>query len=217
MASPISVGIVEDDERIRESLRMLLSGVTTLRCVGAWSSAEEALRDLPGLRPAVVLMDLNLPGMDGIEAVRRLRQVAPGTAVLMLTVYEDAERVFRALQAGATGYLVKRTAPHKLIAAIEEVQAGGAPLSPQVARLVVQHFHRQAPAAAATEKLSPREAEILAQLARGYLYKEIASQLGIGVETVRSHISSIYGKLQVHTRTEAVVKFLGQPPRPAGT
>ncbi len=212
MNPAITVGIVEDDERIRDSLRMLLGGLAGLRCEGAWGSAEEALRELPGLGPEVVLMDLNLPGIDGIEATRRLRRLAPGTAVLMLTVYEDAERVFRALQAGASGYLIKRTAPHKLVEAIEDVRSGGAPLSPQVARLVVQHFHQPVVASPATGPLTPRENEVLAGLARGSLYKEIAADLGIGLETVRSHVSSIYAKLHVRSRTEAVVRFLGDRP-----
>lgn len=207
---PIKVAIVEDDRRIRESLAELLEAAPGLRFAGAFANAEDGLRELPRLRPEVLLLDINLPGLSGIEAVARLRELLPGTAVLMLTVYEDADQIFRALQNGARGYLVKRTAPARLLEAIAEVHAGGAPMSPQIARKVVQHFHQRGPATAALENLTPREREVLEQLAQGRLYKEIAGQLGIGTETVRSYLSSIYAKLHVHNRTEAVVKYLGR-------
>lgn len=206
---PIKVAIVEDDRRIRESLTVLLDGAVDLCLVGAFANAEDALQELPRLRPDVLMLDINLPGLSGIETVARLRHLLPETAVLMLTVYEDADQIFRALQSGARGYLVKRTAPSKLLEAIAEVHAGGAPMSPQIARKVVQHFHQRGPATAALENLTPREREVLEQLARGRLYKEIAEHLGIGTETVRSYLSSIYAKLHVHNRTEAVVKYLG--------
>jgi len=201
--------MVEDDQRIRESLAALLGEAPGLRWAGAFATAEEGLRELPRLRPDVVLLDINLPGISGIEAVARLRELLPDTAVLMLTVYEDADPIFRALQNGARGYLLKRTTPAKLLEAIAEAHEGGAPMSPQIARKVVQYFHRAAPAPG-LEKLTPREQEVLEHLARGYLYKEIASHLGIGTETVRSYLSSIYAKLHVHNRTEAVVKYLGR-------
>jgi DNA-binding NarL/FixJ family response regulator len=207
---PIQVAIVEDDRRIRESLAVLLDGAAGLRFAGAFATAEDALRELPRLKPHVVLLDINLPGLSGIEAVARLGELVPDTAVLMLTVYEDADQIFRALQNGARGYLVKRTAPARLLEAIAEVHAGGAPMSPQIARKVVQHFHQRGPATAALESLTPREREVLEQLAQGRLYKEIADQLGIGTETVRSYLGSIYAKLHVHNRTEAVVKYLGR-------
>lgn len=207
---PTKVAIVEDDPRIRESLRELLNDSTGLRCVSAHGSAEDALRDLPGQAPDVVLMDINLPGMSGIEAVFRLREKVRDIPVLMLTVYEDADRVFEALKHGARGYLLKRTAPAKLIDAIHEARAGGAPMSPQIARKVVQHFHLLGPSPQAPDNLTPREQEILALLAQGRLYKEIADALGIGTETVRSHLSAIYRKLHVRSRTEAVVKHLGK-------
>lgn len=206
---PIQVAMVEDDRRIRESLAVLLGDAPGLSLVGAFVTAEEGLRELPRLKPDVVLLDINLPGLSGIEAVARLNRLLPAAAVLMLTVYEDADQIFRALQNGARGYLVKRTAPHKLLEAIVEAYEGGAPMSPQIARKVVQHFHRAAPDPG-LEKLTPREQEVLEELARGRLYKEIADQLGIGVETVRSYLSSIYAKLHVHNRTEAVVKYLGR-------
>lgn len=206
----IRVAIVEDDRRIRESLAVLLAGTPELRLVGAFANAEDGLRELPPLRPDVVLLDINLPGLSGIEAVSRLRTLSPQTAVLMLTVYEDAEQIFRALQNGARGYLVKRTAPHKLLEAIVEAHQGGAPMSPQIARKVVQHFHQLGPVLSDLEKLTPRERQVLDELAKGSLYKEIADHLGIGIETVRSYLSSIYAKLHVHNRTEAVVKYLGR-------
>ena len=171
---------------------------------------ESALAQLPALRPDVVLMDIRLPGLSGIECVRRLKAVLPGVQIVMLTVFEDEERVFDALAAGATGYLVKRTPPAEILAAIAEVRRGGSPMSSAIARKVVQafqHSRRSAPGGAL--ELSPREQEILTLLARGLRYKEVADQLGIALDTVRSHIRRIYEKLHVTSRTEAVVKFLG--------
>ena len=153
-------------------------------------------------------MDINLPNMSGIECVSQLKQVAPQTHVLMLTVYEKSDTVFQALRAGASGYLVKRTAPKNLLAAIQDVLNGGSPMSSHIARKVVQYFHQLGPSTDATKNLSPREREILEMLANGDLYKEIADKLSIGITTVRTHVQHIYGKLQVRTRTEAVAKFL---------
>lgn len=208
----IRVSIVEDDDRIAESLRNLLAESPDFVCSGLHRTAEEAVKNISGERPDCVLMDINLPGMSGIEAVGQVRQLLPTAAILMLTVYEDSERVFRALKLGAHGYLLKRTAPDKLLECIREAIDGGAPMSPQIARKVVQHFHLAAPGGGAFSVLTPREQQILALLAKGGLYKEIAAQLDISVETVRSHLQSIYGKLHVRTRTEAVVKYLGQRP-----
>ena len=207
---PINVAIVEDDRRIRESVAALIADAPGLRTVGAYATAEDGLAALKSQKPDVVLLDLNLPGMSGLEAVSVFRKVLPGTAVLILTVYEDAAQVFRALQNGACGYLVKRTAPQKLLEAIAEVHAGGAPMSPQIARKVVHYFQRPTPAATELDKLTPREREVLDELAKGSLYKEIADRLGIGVETVRGYLSSIYAKLHVRSLTEAVVKYLGR-------
>ncbi|MBK9140096.1 MAG: response regulator transcription factor [Verrucomicrobia bacterium] len=210
MVKPIQVALVEDDRRLRESLAILLGGAPGLRLVGAFADAEQALATLPGLRPNVVLLDINLPGLSGVEAVDRLRILLPDTAVLMLTVYEDADQIFRALRNGARGYLLKRTAPARLLEAITEAHEGGAPMSPQIARKVVQHFHQLGPVVAEVDRLTPREREVLDELAKGSLYKEIASRLGIGVETVRTYLASIYRKLHVQNRTEAVVKYLGR-------
>jgi DNA-binding NarL/FixJ family response regulator len=206
----IRVGIVEDDDRIREGLAVMLDGTEGLRCVGNHPSAEAALRLLPGQQPEVVLMDINLPGMSGIECAGKLKERLPGCAILMLTVYEDSEQIFQALRHGAAGYLVKRTSPAKLIEAIEDTHRGGSPMSSGIARKVVQYFHQLGRTRPEGEQLSPREQEILECLAKGFLYKEIGEALAISVETVRSHLSSIYRKLHVRTRTEAVIKFLGQ-------
>lgn len=207
----ITVAIVEDDEGIRDALVRVLERAADFRCLGWFSNGEEALRELPALQPEVVLMDINLPGMNGVECVRRLKALGPTCHIVMLTVYEDAEQIFESLAAGATGYLLKRTPPAELLAAIRDVHAGGAPMSSQIARKVVQSFRAAVPAGA-TASLSPREQEILGWLAQGFLIKEIADRLGISFDTVRTHIRRIYEKLQVHSRTQAVAKYL----RPAG-
>ncbi len=212
-AVSIAVAIVEDDARIRESLTMLLSGVDGFRCVGTHGSAEEALRALPAEKPDVVLMDINLPQMSGIDCVAQLKAKLPAVQILMLTVYDDSDLIFRALTEGASGYIIKRTAADKLLEAIREAHTGGSPMSPHIARKVVQYFHQRGPTKHETEDLTDREREVLEHLAKGYLYKEIADALGIGVETVRRHLSNIYGKLHVHTRTEAVLKHLQDHPR----
>ena len=209
---PIAVAIVEDDARIRESLAILLNGVEGFRCVGSHGSAEEALGAIPSEKPEVVLMDINLPNMSGIECVAKLKARLPAVQILMLTVYDDSERIFRALTEGASGYIVKRTAPDKLLEAIRDAHQGGSPMSPHIARKVVQYFHQLGPAKRETEALTDREREVLEHLAKGYLYKEIADALGIGVETVRRHLTNIYAKLHVHTRTEAAVKYLHEQP-----
>ncbi len=203
-----NVAIVEDDAGIRGDLEALLKISPGYRCVGACASAEEALVQIPHWRPEVVLMDINLPGMSGIECVARLKLKMPDLLVLMLTVYDDGESIFRALKAGASGYLVKRLASDKLLEAIQEVSAGGAPMSCQIARKVVQFFHHAGPSEEVSENLSPRELEILDLLVAGCFFKEIADRLGISGETVRTHVNHIYRKLHVRSRTEAVVKYL---------
>jgi DNA-binding NarL/FixJ family response regulator len=216
---PIGVAIVEDDEGIRESLAILINGSAGFRCVKTYAEAESALDGLPALRPDVVLMDIHLPKMSGIDCVRRLRVVLPKLPVIMLTVYDDADRLFESLVAGARGYLLKRTPPSKLLDAIDDVYRGGAPMSRQIARKVVQYFHQSgsrptAPAPVssnrATADLTDRELEILGCLTQGLRYKEIADRLAISADTVRGHLRNIYEKLHVHSRTEAVVKFLGK-------
>jgi len=204
----IRVAIVEDDLKIRESLRVLLDGSHGIRCIATYGDAESALDGLPRESPDVVLMDINLPAMSGIECVRALKQRTPGVLVIMLTVYEDAQKVFNSLKAGAVGYLLKTTPPGEILQAIGEVFAGGSPMSAQIARKVVQSFHHLAAPIDVRIKLTEREQEILDFLAQGYLYKEIADQLSISPDTVHNHLRRIYEKLHVHTRTEAVVMYL---------
>lgn len=207
---PITVSIVEDSDQVRTTLARLINRADGFSCLSQFSSAEAALEGLVKERPNVVLMDINLPGMDGVECVRRLKQVAPEIQVIMLTVYEDTENIFNALAAGATGYLLKRTSTKELLGAIQDVQRGGSPMTTHIARKVVQSFQRAGASPQPTENLSPREQEVLDFLAKGFLYKEIADNLGISYETVHTYIRRIYEKLQVRTRTEAVAKFLGR-------
>jgi DNA-binding NarL/FixJ family response regulator len=203
-----TVAVVEDDGGIRGNLIELLNSSPGYRCVGACASGEEALVEIPHWRPHVVLMDINLPRMSGIECVARLKAKMPQLLVLMLTVYDDGDSIFRALKAGASGYLVKRFASDKLLDAIQEVSEGGSPMSCHIARKVVQFFHQAGPSAEVSENLSPREIEILDLLVAGCFFKEIADRLGISGETVRTHVNHIYRKLHVRSRTEAVVKYL---------
>src|SRR6266446_6431796 len=206
----ISVSIVEDNRGTRESLKELLGRATSLRCVGAHPSAEEALRLIPAERPDVVLMDINLPNMSGIECVGQLKQRMPKTQVLMLTTYEEGDLIFDSLRNGASGYLLKNLPPAELVQAVEQVHAGGAPMSMQIARKVVTHFQKIKQPSSEVEQLTKREQEILALLAKGYLYKEIADLLSITLSTVRAHLHTVYEKLHVQSRTQAVVKFLGR-------
>ncbi len=205
----IKVAIVEDSRGTRESLAELLGRAPTLRCVGAHATGEDALRNIPAEQPDVVLMDINLPGMSGIECVGRLRDRLPNTQVLMLTTYEETDLIFDSLRNGASGYLLKNMPPSELVQAVEQVHAGGAPMSMQIARKVVNHFQQIKQPTSEMEKLTKREHEILSLLAKGYLYKEIADQLGVTLSTVRAHVHTIYEKLHVQSRTQAVVKFLG--------
>jgi DNA-binding NarL/FixJ family response regulator len=207
---PIRVAIVEDDEDIRASLTHRLGENSSLTLLASYADAESALADLPQRSPDVVLMDINLPGLDGIECVRQLKPKLPATQFVMLTVYEDNNRLFKSLIAGASGYLLKRTPPGKLLAAIKEAHAGGSPMTPQIARRVVQHFQQASEPASELPKLTPRETDVLNQLAKGFRYKEIIDNLGISAGTLHSYIRNIYEKLHVHSRTEAVVKFLNR-------
>lgn len=206
----ITVAIVEDDAVIRNSLVRLVGEAPGFRCVGSCATGEEALEKLPALKPAAVVMDVNLPRMSGIECTRRFRALSPSSQVMMLTVYADGEHLFSALKAGASGYLLKRSDPDEVLQALRDVAAGGAPMTGQIARRVVQSF-RDEPAGSglgADVKLTEREEEILARLSKGYANKEIADQLSISVPTVRTHLRHIYEKLHVRSRTEAVAKFL---------
>jgi DNA-binding NarL/FixJ family response regulator len=215
----IHVALVEDDPNLRSNLATMLNNSSGFRCQAAYPDGPSALRGIPANRPDVVLMDINLPGMLGPECVRQLKETMPRLPVLMLTVYEDSEQIFKSLMSGATGYLLKRTPQDKLLEAIREVNAGGAPMSRQIARRVVQFFQKVNELPKAVEEvkspsvvvsLTEREKEVLDALAKGYAYKEIADQLGISFETVRTHLRTIYDKLHVHSRTEAVLKYLGR-------
>jgi DNA-binding NarL/FixJ family response regulator len=205
----IRVALVEDRAEDRQKILAALHSSPDFDCVVVCASAEEARQTIPRHKPDIVLMDIQLPGESGIDCVRHLKDVTPGAEIMMLTIFEDHERIFQSLAAGATGYLLKKTPPDKLLEAIRELRAGGAPMSGQIARQVVTAFQRPSPPAA---RLSPMEQKVLQLLARGHLYKEVADQLEIKISTVRTYVWHIYRKLQVHNRTEAVLKAL--PMRP---
>ncbi len=208
MKKIITVSIVDDEADLREHIAGYLAAAGNIRCVSAYARAEDALKHLPQDQPDVILMDINLGEMDGIECVRRLTAAMPEAQVLMLTVFEDTEKIFRALTAGASGYLLKRMPPKKLLEAIEEVCAGGSPMSAPIARKVVQSFKATPARGDESADLSPREHSVLDGLAAGLAYKQIADQLGVSIHTVRNYIRRIYEKLHVRSRTEAVAKFL---------
>jgi DNA-binding NarL/FixJ family response regulator len=206
--SPIKVAIVEDDAVVQSTLCTLLNESSGFRCVVACSSGEKAVEEVPQACPQVVLMDINLPRMSGIECTRRLKARLPKVQVLMLTVYEDSDHIYKALRAGATGYMLKRSEPDEVLAAIRDILEGGAPMNSQIARKVVQTFRVSADSLEPEIRLTNREEEILSCLAEGYSDKELAEKLGITVPTVRTHLSHIYEKLHVQSRTEAVIKYL---------
>jgi DNA-binding NarL/FixJ family response regulator len=204
------VAIVEDNAALGSSLKKVVESDATLRCIGVWTTAEDALKKIDAFRPHIVLMDINLPGMSGIEATARLRQHLPEIKVVMVTVYRDHDKIFAALKAGACGYLLKRSTPSEVREAIHDVRGGGAPMSPEIARRVVEAFHqpvKPGPSPLDEVKLSKRETEILERLCEGLANKEIADRLDISVETVRVHLKHVYEKLHVRSRTEAAMKF----------
>ncbi len=201
------VAIVEDDSGLRNQLQSILKSAPGVCCVGTFGSAEKALEGMVAVQPDVILMDINLPGMSGIECVARLRKDLPATHVIMLTVYEDSDRIFLALQAGADGYLVKSSPTNVLLQAIEDVHQGGAPMSSHIARKVVRQFRQAEPSRDEAANLAKREREVLNLLASGFVYKEIADQLGIGTETVKTYVKNICKKLHVRNRLEAVARF----------
>ena len=203
----IAVSIVEDDAQTRKILAGWVSRASGFRLAGEWGDAESALADLPGRKPNVVLMDINLPGLSGVEAVKRLKPVLPEAQFVMLTVYEDADHIYNALAAGATGYLLKQTPRAELLGALEDVHRGGSPMTSNIARKVVQSFRQPTVAPVDGEGLSPREQEVLDLLARGYLYKEIAERLNISVPTVNTYVRRMYEKLHVRSRAQAVAKY----------
>lgn len=204
----LGVAIVEDRDEIREGLGMLIDASPGYRCVGRWASVEAALSGLQGADPDVLLLDIQLPGMSGIEAIPILRQRFPGLEILMLSVYDDDDRIFRALCAGASGYLLKKTPPTELLAALRSAADGGSPMSPGVARRVVRLFRRFRPEGRADYDLTPHERRVLRMLVDGHNYRSAASELGVSVNTVAFHVKGIYRKLEVHSKTEAVSKAL---------
>jgi DNA-binding NarL/FixJ family response regulator len=206
----IEVAIVEDNAGIRRGWAKLIDAAPGFHCLRACGSGEEALQSLPALQPEVVLMDINLPGMSGIECTARLKQLLPSLQILMVTVHSDNDRVFQALKAGASGYLLKRSGTAEILSAIAEVVRGGVPMSSEIARMVIESFRAPAPALSAplpATGLSEREEEVLRFLAEGYSNKEIADRIGARYDTVRSHLKHIYEKLHVRGRTEAVAKY----------
>lgn len=203
----VRVAIVEDDDWLRGNLEQEIGQTPGFKVLQTFRTAESALTGIPALRPDVVLMDINLPGMNGIECLRQLKTACPDVQVLMLTVYEESERIFNSLLAGASGYLLKRTATPQIIESILQVRAGGSPMTANIARKVVQYFNRMGSRASECDRLSPREREVLELLARGDAYKQIADKLGVSLETVRMNVKNLYTKLHVHSRGEAVAKL----------
>ena len=203
----INVAIIEDNPTVRESLATIIDLAPDCRCVGAWGTAEEGLRALRKLTPEVVLMDIQLPNMSGVECAGRLREVSPQVQIIMVTVYEDPDRIFRALRAGACGYLLKRSTPEQIVAAIREVHNGGAPMSGEIARKVIAQFREPVQTAEEVEQLSAREREVLELVSQGMDNKGVAGRLSVSVDAVRWHLKHIYAKLHVHSRTQAALKF----------
>ena len=203
----ISVYIVEDDPNLRETIRRFINLSPGFKCAGVFASGEELLAAEVSSAPDVVLMDINLPGMSGIQCVSRLKQMLPEVQIMMLTVYENSDRIFEALAAGASGFLVKNTPPDKLLDAIRDLAAGGGPMSSHIARKVIQAFQPSVKDAASMERLTVREQEVLELLSRGFAYKQIAAELNLGMGTIQTHISRIYKKLHVNSRTSAVMKY----------
>ena len=200
----INISIIEDQRDMRDSLAEWLGNAPGLRCVGAHATGEDGLRDIPGENPDVVLMDINLPGINGIQCVAKLKKRLPHIQVLMLTTYDEGDMIFDSLRAGANGYLLKNMPQAEMVQAVQQVYAGGAPMSLQIARKVINHFHKTQPASE-LEQLTGRELEILRLLAKGHMYKEIADHLAISLSTVRTHVTAVYEKLHVHSRTEAAM------------
>lgn len=208
--SPIRVALVEDERRTREGLRALIEGSQGFLCLSAWRSIEEALAADSTIAPAphVLLLDLGLPGISGIEGISPLRERYPETAIVILTVYEDNDRVFDALCAGASGYLLKNTPPVKLLDSLRDASNGGSPMSPEIARRVIELFRRFRPPEKAQYNLTPHELRLLKLLVEGHSYKTAAAQLDVSVNTIAFHVQNIYGKLQVHSKSEAVARAL---------
>ena len=206
----IAVSIVEDIKDVRDSLQRMIGSAAEFLCLSTYSTAEDALKDLPEVNPDIVLMDINLPGMNGIDCIRKTKAICPQIQFMMFTIYEDSEQVFDALSAGASGYLLKKTPKEKILEALRELYEGGSPMNTHIARKLVNYFQREKEIRNTAAQLSPREREVLELLSKGFLYKEIGDRLNITTGTVRQHIHNIYEKLHVQNRTEAVNKFFGR-------
>lgn len=206
----IKVGIVEDNKTLREGFETLINRTPGLQCVCTCTTVAEALRKIPKAHPDVVLMDIQLPDKSGVECTAQVKELIPSVHIIIVTVYEDSDRIFQALRAGACGYLLKRAKPERVIAAIQEAQEGGVPMTPEIARKVIGHFREQAAAVSEAENLSPREKEVLQLVMHGLANKEIAERLGVTLAAVKWHLQHIYEKLHVHSRTEAAMKFKSQ-------
>jgi DNA-binding NarL/FixJ family response regulator len=204
----IRVAIVEDRREIREGLAMIINGTQGFRCSGSYRSMEDALEQIGREVPDLVLNDIGLPGMSGIEGIKLLKARHPGLIVLMLTVYDDDDRIFEALCAGASGYLLKKTPPARLLESLREAAGGGAPMSPEVAARVITLFREFRPPESAKCELTPHETRLLRMFVDGHNYKTAAAELGVSVHTVSFHLRNIYDKLQVHSKSEAVAKAL---------
>jgi len=204
--NPVTVSIVEDLDEVREALQRLINQSETFCLVGGYNNAEQAVKEIPLQPPDIVIMDINLPGMSGIECIRRIKELCGGTQFMMFTIYEDDEKVFEALKAGAHGYLLKKTPKEKLLEALEELHNGGSPMSTQIARKVIEAFEKRNQPAQELNTLTNKEKQILGLLAKGFLYKEIGDQLHLTRNTVKQHIHHIYEKLHVQNRTEALNK-----------
>jgi DNA-binding NarL/FixJ family response regulator len=207
---PIRISIVDDNDQIREGLSVLINGSTGFQCVATYATAENALKYLPAQKPDVVLMDIQLPGMSGIECVRELKRLLPDLQIMMLTVYEDDDNVFKSIVAGASGYVLKKTPPSELMDAVSDLHNGGSPMSDRIARKVVQAFQQMGKSSRETENLTQRESEVLSYVAKGFQDKEIAEKFFLSSETVRTHLRNIYKKLHVRSRTEATLKYLNK-------
>jgi DNA-binding NarL/FixJ family response regulator len=208
VATPLNVGIIEDRREIREGLRTLIDGTEGYRCLGVFASMEDALHSMRAGLPHVVLVDIGLPGMSGIDGIRVLRERHPGLLLLALTVYDDDDRIFQALCAGACGYLLKKTPPARLLESVSEAVAGGSPMSPEIARRVVTLFRQMRPPEKADYQLTPHETRLLKLLVEGHNYSTAAAEIGVSVNTVAFHMRHIYEKLQVHSKSQAVAKAL---------
>ncbi len=204
----ITVSIVDDEKDLRQSIATFVNGSPGFKCISSYANAQDALEHLPTERPDVVLMDIHMKGMNGIECVERLKAIVPEIQIVMLTVYEDTDQIFKALSVGASGYLLKRLSPTKLLQAIREVHAGGSPMSSSIARKVVASFQKTGKETEKQTNLSPREQMVLDCLAKGFTYKQIADELDISIDTIRTYIRRVYEKLHVQSRTEAVAKYL---------